>query len=243
MNARGVDVRLIGNPRLVVDGGELRGRSERSAAVLARLAIDAGSVVSRDLLLHDVWGGQRLKPGSGALRTQIRRLRSALDEAGIGDIVQTAPEGYVLDVERDAVDVHRAQDMLDAALAGDDGTTKTELIQSVWGMLDGDPFLGLEDFPFRLPDRARIDALKETARIELARSAMTSGDPQIAVSVLEPAVRIDPLAAEPVALLIDAHRLAGRPHDALAVTEAHRQALLNVGLIVSEQVRRAGRRR
>ena len=184
MNARGVDVRLIGNPRLVVDGGELRGRSERSAAVLARLAIDAGSVVSRDLLLHDVWGGQRLKSGSGALRTQIRRLRSALDEAGIGDIVQTAPEGYVLDVERDAVDVHRAQDMLDAALAGDDGTTKTELIQSVWGMLDGDPFLGLEDFPFRLPDRARIDALKETARIELARSAMISGDPQIAVSVL-----------------------------------------------------------
>lgn len=72
---------------------------------------------------------------------------------------------------------------------------------------------------------------------------MTSGDPQIAVSVLEPAVRIDPLAAEPVALLVDAHRLAGRPHDALAVTEAHRQALLDVGLIVSEQVRRAGRRR
>ncbi len=203
--------------------------------------MSAGEVVTRDQLLNDAWDGELLKSGSGALRTQVRRLRAALDEKGVGDIVETASDGYRLAIDRDSVDIFRAEFMLDEAMAAldQDAAHATDLLRSAWELLNAEPLQGLEDFDFAGPAISRFRSLAEVARLQFARALLTSGDAQAAVDLLSPAVSADPLAAEPVALLVDAHRLAGRPHDSLAVADAHREAMLDVGLIVSEQVRNA----
>ena len=233
----------MGPPRLIVEGRELRGRSPRSAAVLARLALDVGTVVTREILVNDVWDGERLKSGSGALRTQVRRLRAALDEQGVGDIIETAPDGYRLAVDRESVDIFKAEIVLDEAMAAfdQDAAQATDSLRSAWTLLNAEPLQGLEDFDFATPAIGRVRSLVEVARLQFARALVASGEPQEAIAILEPAVAADALAAEPVALLVDAHRVAGRPHDALAIADAHREAMLDVGLIVSEQVRSSER--
>lgn len=234
-----IEVRLMGQPRFVVDGRELRGRSPRGSAMIARLALDAGSVVPREQLIEDVWDGEVLSSGPAALRTQVRRLRSALDKEGVGHIVRTANDGYVLDVDPMEVDVYKAERLLDTVLADVASETeeRTQKLRKVWDLINATPLQGLEEFEFAASHSARLAALAEVARLEYARALVGSGSPETAISVLKDAVHRDVLAAEPVALTVEAHYRAGRPHDGLALVEAHRQAMLDLGLVVSEQVR------
>lgn len=97
----------------------------RQRGLLARLALDAGTAVPRRLLLDDVWNGEPPAAAS-ALRVQITRLRRVLEAVApdAGDLVVGRDGGYVLELERDAIDAHCFQDLIATARAcrdaGDD---------------------------------------------------------------------------------------------------------------------------
>ncbi len=102
-----VDIRLLGPVAAFRDGepGALGGPRQR--AVLARLALAAGQVVTTDRLIDDVWAGEPPPTAVNTVQSYVSLLRRAL---GGPAFVRRDGPGYVLDVGREVLDVHRFED-------------------------------------------------------------------------------------------------------------------------------------
>lgn len=102
-----------------IDALEVSISARRQRAVLACLALHPGEAVSADRLLEDVWGDDLPDTRARAVAFQISKLRDILEpeRVGEGTVITTSPAGYVLHVERDCVDVHRFDRLLDEARA------------------------------------------------------------------------------------------------------------------------------
>jgi DNA-binding SARP family transcriptional activator len=88
---------------------ELGGPQQR--AVVAHLALEAGHVVSVERLIDRLWGDEPPRTPLGTLLCYISRLRRVIEperDAGAPPrvLVSEAP-GYVLQIDRDQIDVHR----------------------------------------------------------------------------------------------------------------------------------------
>ena len=78
----------------------------KQRTVLALIIANAGQVISTDRIIEGTWGEE---PPSGArrsLHTYVSNLRGEL-----GDVIAREGEGYVLTVEREAVDWTRFEDL------------------------------------------------------------------------------------------------------------------------------------
>src|SRR3954451_9819588 len=118
---RRMDIRLLGSVEVVVDEQvrSLPGAGERE--LLALLALAAGRVVAAPALVDGLWGeALPVNPGN-ALQVRMSKLRRALAAAGApGELVVTRPPGYLLDLDRGAVDALRFADQVAAARASAD---------------------------------------------------------------------------------------------------------------------------
>jgi DNA-binding SARP family transcriptional activator/tetratricopeptide (TPR) repeat protein len=126
-----VDIRLLGPVAAFRDGepGALGGPRQR--AVLARLALAAGQVVTIDRLIDDVWAGDPPPTAVNTVQSYVSLLRRAL---GAASYVRRDGPGYVLDVDREMLDVHRFEDGVTAAtakLAADPATALERLDQAL----------------------------------------------------------------------------------------------------------------
>ena len=103
-----MQIRLLG--RLAVEGRagtiEIASRSQR--CILARLALRPNEFVSFDSLVDVVWPAGPPESAIASLQNQISRLRKLLGTEVIG----SSNRGYVLNVARDAIDLHRFQQLL-----------------------------------------------------------------------------------------------------------------------------------
>src|SRR5690606_18370068 len=100
-----VQIRLLGPVGMAVDGeaGAPAGVAER--ALLARLAVQPGRVISVTALIDDLWGDDLPANPSNALQLRVSKLRRWLTDVGAdGSILATRAPGYVLDVPAAAVD-------------------------------------------------------------------------------------------------------------------------------------------
>ncbi len=81
--------------------------------LLARLLIDANTVVSVDALVDAVWGPEEAQPerSAAAIQVYVSNLRRALGP----DVIRTAAPGYVLDLDGHACDAHELADCVAAA--------------------------------------------------------------------------------------------------------------------------------
>ncbi len=64
-------------------------------SLLAHLMLHADRLVTRDMLLEQVWG-YRFSPGTNIVESNMSRLRSRLQDLGIDPILTKRGEGYVL---------------------------------------------------------------------------------------------------------------------------------------------------
>jgi two-component SAPR family response regulator len=85
----------VGGRRVTVGGPKPR-------ALLAVLVLDVGRVVSVDRLVDELWPGTPPETAKHAVQVYVSQLRKAL-----GEVVAREGPGYVLEVEPDAIDVHR----------------------------------------------------------------------------------------------------------------------------------------
>jgi DNA-binding SARP family transcriptional activator len=168
-----------GSRQVEVDGPRVR-------AVLARLLVSAGTVVSQDRLIDDVWGDTG---SSKALQVTVGRLRRALGCPPRGGILLTRPSGYLLDLrdghELDAAAFNTeftdglralaagapeiAAERLNAALERWQGLPLQEFVSLPWAQSEG----------HRLED-LRFDALeaRAEARLQLGTSSELIGELQ-----------------------------------------------------------------
>lgn len=131
-----IEIRLLGDVRIVRDGAELARPSRRLRAVLAVLALDAGRTVSVEALADRVWGDDLPARVRGSLQTYVARLRRLLGPAA----VSTEAGGYRLDLARDQVDALILEDLTRRARAAPQPEEQRRLLTDALGGWQGEPF-------------------------------------------------------------------------------------------------------
>ncbi len=220
-----IDIVLLGEPTIVVDGEERVVKRRREQTVLARLALAAPSVVSIDMLIEDVWGERPPATAVDALRVHVSSLRKVVAGAGIepANVIVTRPRAYRMDLASDAVDVHR----LETAVRDHDVDTLRSLLRR-WvdhdlGNLDsGSGF-------FTAAAQHTVD-LRTTASEIVAEADIDEKHPERAIGMLEEVVRREPYRERSWELLVRSLHHAGRRTEALRTVQVARRALTEVGM-------------
>lgn len=213
-------IQVLGPVRAFADDGapiEVGGVMVR--ALLARLALAGGEMVSVDALVDGLWahGGT-----VNALHGLVHRLRKALGGAGV---VEGAAGGYRLHVRVDAVRfeelarrggrelaagaLHRAASVLDEAL-------------ELWR---GDALADVRDVPFAGTAGARLDELRVAAVEDRFEAELRLGRHGEILADVQAAAAAHPLRERLAGLLMRVLSASGRQSDALAVFEQVRRTL------------------
>lgn len=202
-------------------------------AVLARLALEPGRVVTLDALIDGLW--ERPPPTARkTVQVHVSRLRSALPDGAIA----TAGGGYRLDVDPATVDAQRFATLLATARAAPPEAA-IGLLDQALGLWRGPALADVGDVPFAAAVVTHLDATRLEAvegRID-AHLALDRAAP--VVSELEALVHELPLRERFWAQLVTALGLVGRQADAHRAYERARQQLAEVGLSPGEELREA----
>ncbi|TCP41618.1 DNA-binding SARP family transcriptional activator [Tamaricihabitans halophyticus] len=203
-------------------------------AVLVSLLLRPGEVVTAERLISHLWGAEAPPTARATLRNYVRRLRTALDSG----LVQTAPEGYLLRVPHEAVDLHRFQRSI--ALAGrtsDPRAVKAHLTNAL-GLRRGPLFTGLDDLPIARDVGPAFEEQYLLAVENHAAASLSLGEHERILPALAEFTPRYPLRERLVALWMSALQRAGRRSEALEVYRRTRRQLVNeLGVEPGEQLR------
>ncbi|MEQ8834139.1 MAG: BTAD domain-containing putative transcriptional regulator [Miltoncostaeaceae bacterium] len=206
-----VEIHLIGGVRAEGDDGRpLDVGPAKCQAVLAALALSAGSPVSVARLVELVWGVDPPRTAEKTLQTYVGRLRRGL-RVGIVRVGAT----YRLDIDPAAIDVLRFERRLDA---GDIAGALAE-----WG--DGEPLAGLGAEGLAPSAERLAERRLEAIEADLLRRA--DDDPAGVVGALTELTARNPYRERLWALLMTALYRSGRPADALAAFRRARSHMVD----------------
>ncbi len=103
-----MEFRILGPIEVAVNGETLAIGQGKQRALLALLVLRTGEVVSTDVLSDGLWNGRAPATAAKSLQVYVSRLRKVLGDGVIG----TRPPGYMLDVARENVDLHRFEQLV-----------------------------------------------------------------------------------------------------------------------------------
>lgn len=196
-------------------------------AVLAALALEAGTVVPVHRLLAFVWGEEPPASAKAALQGHVSALRRVLGESR----VETRDPGYLLDVDPAEVDVHR----FTAALDGGPDALRAAL--DLWR----GP--ALADLPDTAPAReqaATLDAQRQRALVLLAGRLLDLGRGAEIAAELGAELAANPLHEPAARTLMLAQYQQGQQAEALATFHRTREGLAEeLGIDPGEELRQA----
>ncbi|MFG1707486.1 BTAD domain-containing putative transcriptional regulator [Nonomuraea sp. M3C6] len=191
---------------LQVAGAEIGGARVR--ALLVRLALDPGRVVTADRLIDDLWPDDPPAHPMGALQSLVSRARKEAP-----GVISSHPAGYSLDMPPGDVDAWAFERLVR------DGEVSRAL--ELWR---GSPLADAADLPFAAAPAARLAELRLTALATRIANDLATGGPEL-VAELEELVAAHPLREPFHALLMRALVAKGRRGEALEVFERIRAAL------------------
>lgn len=215
-----VTVDVLGALRVTVDGRPAALRGPMQGAVLARLVVAAGAVVSADRLIEDLWQGEPPPKASGALQAHISYLRRALEphrppRAPARVVVSQAP-GYALRAEPTAVDAWHFERLLATAATEPDLSTRYGALDTALSLWRGSALAAYADSDWAAPEIARLTDMRWTAMEQRADAALRLDRPAEAATTLHRLVDDHPERETAARLLALALYRLGRPLEALA---------------------------
>ena len=212
-----LEYRLLG--RLEVHEGDrlIAIPSRQQRLLLSMLLLRARRTVPTNLLIDVLWGDGLPSDPAAALRTQVSRLRRRLG-AGAEELV-TDDDGYRLQVGDCAIDAERFERLLDEG--------QVDAALALWR---GRALEEFADRDFAQATAVRLEQLEAAARERRAATYLDAGRAPDAVGDLELLLAADPGRERARALLMEALYSLGRQTEALAVYEAWRRELTEVGL-------------
>jgi len=230
-----VQVSVMGAVRVLRDGAEVRISSPRERAVLARLAIDTGRVVSVERLGEAVWNGTPPASARTQVAICVSRIRRAL--GGRSGLITTAPPGYLLSADGTDTDwprfvelVARARESATADLRRSVGLAKEAL-----ALRRGEPFA---DLPGLRAEAARLDAAWLDTVEMCAEWQLELGWHELVSEELPVIAAEHPLRERLRAQLMIALQRTNRRADALRSYQDARRALIEqVGLEPGAELR------
>ncbi|MFD5508583.1 BTAD domain-containing putative transcriptional regulator [Streptomyces sp. NPDC127051] len=200
------------------DGSPVAVGGARLRALLTALALRPGRAVPVQLLVEQVWDGDRPADAPAALQALVGRLRRALGHGA----VRSVEGGYLLVAAGEDVDLYRFERLARAGAAAQDPAEAAALYDEALGLWRGP---ALADLPDAVAESARWEAVRLEARRGRLAAALALGQGERALPELTVLCGERPLDEPLQALRIRALRDTGRPAEALAAYEAVRQDL------------------
>lgn len=218
--------RLLGPMEILIGGApaKLPGAAER--ALLVQLLLSPGRTVPATFLVDRLWSQSSLPVDPmNALQLRVSRLRRALVDAGVEDMVAREGVGYravAVPEEVDALDftqrVKRARAEA-ARAAGDAGYDDTHLqsYDDALALWRGEALVDFAAEWWASAESSRLEELRLAALTERAQIALALGRHLEVITDLEPWVARDATLESLAGLLMVALYRAGRQADALDV--------------------------
>jgi DNA-binding SARP family transcriptional activator len=224
-----VEVLLLGVVEVRVGDVPLPITAAQQRVVLAALALAGGQPVTGDALCEHLWPEAVPATARTSLHNTIRRLRTALADAGAGPVLETGPAGYQLALGPDDVDAARAERLVEAArshAAADEPAGALAAYDAALALWRGEPLADLAASGWLTPVAEQLGDLRVAATEEWADLARGSGRAEESVERLRPLVEAHPLRESLRARLMLALHDAGRNAEALEEYARARELLV-----------------
>jgi DNA-binding SARP family transcriptional activator/DNA-binding beta-propeller fold protein YncE len=229
-----MDFSILG-PLEVRDGGrslELRPRKQR--VLLAVLLLCPGEPVSADQLLDDLWGDCPPPTARDSLHNLVCALRKLLGKS----LLRTVGQGYLLDVEREQVDLFRFERLLEEARSAISPHERSQRLCEALALWRGPPLADLAFEPFVIREAPRLAELELGAREEFVEARLALGEHAELIPELEALVGQHPYNERLRGQLILALYRSGRQTEALDSYRITRKTLVDeLGLEPSAELR------
>ena len=234
-------MRILGPLEVSEHGRTLDLGGHKQRTLFAVLALHAREVVSRDRLIDELWGEAPPPSGPKAIQGYVHALRKALG----ADAIATRGGGYLLALDRDALDADRHEQLVAAGrdLLARDPDGAGARLRAALGLWRGEPLEGLRFEAGagvevqRLAER-RLDALELRIECDLAVGRHTE-----VVGELQRLVAAHPFRETLAAHLMLALYRSGRQAEALETYRRARERLTDeLGLEPSDGLRELERR-
>ncbi len=220
-------VRILGALR--VDGGEhpLPLGSRKQKALLALLLVRAGSVVSVETIVDELWDDPPASALSN-LRAYAGGLRRVLNGTGGDAMVVKTGSGYVARVADGEFDLLRWRELIGAGrgalLAGDPSSALDRLRQGL-GLWRGQALADVTLGPVLTAWRDAVHEQRVAAVEDVIEALLRLGQLEVASEQARELLATAPMRERAAALLMRARYRAGDVPGALAVYEATRRTL------------------
>lgn len=228
-----MEIRLLGPVELSSAGQQVDLGNPRRRCVLAVLAMTPGQPVAVETLLDRVWGEHPPAAARNVLYSYVSRLRAALGRAypAAGrTLLRRSAGGYLLDIDRDRVDLHRARRLAGqaATLAGTSRANDQQastLLAEASELWRGAPLAGLSG-PWA--ELARHGMVQERLAMltDLYELELRLGRHSSAVGNLSDLLATNPTAEPLAGLLMRALYYSDRQAEALEVYSQVRERLI-----------------
>ena len=193
----------------------------KQRALLAMLLLEAGRVVSQDLLVEALWEGDPPATAVASLQNFVAQLRKALGP----DVIDTRPPGYLVRLGPEQLDLARVRSLVDAARASEP-VRRAALLDDALALWRGEPLAEFRYEAFAREEIARLEEFHLTLVEERAEAKLAIGAHAEVVSELEALVRAHPLRERLRAQLMLALYRSGRQAQALESYSEGRELLV-----------------
>ncbi|PPK65419.1 BTAD domain-containing putative transcriptional regulator [Actinokineospora auranticolor] len=234
-----VEFRVLGDLEARIGGETANLGHSRQRSVLAALLVEPNLPVPVDRLVDRVWADHPPRQARDTLYGYLYRLRRALSSADVE--IARRSSGYVLSVDKSAVDLFRFRELVATARSAPDEEA-LRLLEEALGLWRGEPFSGL-DLPW--VDEQRLALERERLGVELDRNdlGLRLGDHHALLPAITALARAHPLDERAAAQCVLALYRCGRQAEALAHYQHVRHRLADdLGADPGAELRDAHRR-
>src|SRR6266540_3410682 len=216
-----MEFRLLGPLEVWEDGRPLSLGGTKQRALLAILLLRANEVVSRDVLIDELWGERPPASAAHSLEAYVSRLRKTLHADRTGEpILVTRPPGYMLRVEFEKLDLDRFDRLLEEgrrALATHAPERAFQKLSEALSLWRGPPLGDLAFEPFAQVEVERLEELRLAALEERIEAELALARNEALVPELQALVVQHPLRERLRGQLMLALYRSGRQAEALQV--------------------------
>ena len=223
-----MQVHLLGPIEVTFGNGAAALGGPKPRAVLAMLALEAGSTVAAERLIDGLWGEDPPATAGKLVQLYVSNLRKALAGGDEGEAIVTHGRGYALQIDRDRIDVARFERLLAQ------GAAREAL--SLWR---GPALADVVDQPFAGVEARRLEELRATAHEMAIEHDLNSGLHREVLAELESLLAHEPLRERLHALRMLALYRSGRQAEALEAYRTARATLVEqIGVEPGPELRR-----
>ncbi len=215
-----MEFRILGPLEVEHDDRRVNLGGSKQRALLASLLLRANEVVPRDRLIDQLWDGDPPETARTALQVYVSRLRKSLG----AERIETRPQGYLIHVEPDAIDLDRFERLV-AEAHDQEAAAAADTLRQALSLWRGMPLAELDATPFARTEQSRLAEIRLAAVEQRVEADLQLGRHAELVAELDALVMEHPLRERLRGHLMLALYRCGRQAEALAVYQQGRRLL------------------